>query len=191
MSLMQRTAKSQSTASRERLRRSFRPEQVKVLFVGESPPASGRFFYQADSGLYRAIREGFITAFPILSGADLLKSFQAMGCYLVDLCGEPVDRLSAVERRQACVDAEARLARMLREFKPLILVTVVRSIAKNAARAQKKAGWSGSYVELPYPGRWNHLKTEFLESLVPLLRKNYRHQDIARVINALNSFHSI
>jgi hypothetical protein len=32
---------------REILRRSFRPARVRVLFVGESPPASGRFFSQA------------------------------------------------------------------------------------------------------------------------------------------------
>ena len=44
---------------RERLRQQFRPEAVRLLFIGESPPASGRFFYHGDSGLYRAIREVF------------------------------------------------------------------------------------------------------------------------------------
>jgi hypothetical protein len=39
---------------REHLRKHYRPDRVRILFVGESPPASGRFFYQADSGLYRA-----------------------------------------------------------------------------------------------------------------------------------------
>lgn len=181
---MQRTTTPSSRRSRERLRRRFRPEQVKILFIGESPPASGRFFYHADSGLYRAMREAFITAFPVLAGADFLQSFQAMGCYLVDLCGEPVNRFDAVKRRQACVDGEAHLARMLRDFRPIMVVTLVRSIAKNAERAQKKAGWPGSHVVLPYPGRWHHLKVEFIEGLVPLLRKNYRHKDIARTISS-------
>ena len=46
-------------ASRERLRRQYRPEHIRLLFIGESPPASGRFFYRRDSGLYRAIRDTF------------------------------------------------------------------------------------------------------------------------------------
>jgi hypothetical protein len=33
--------------SEERLRRRYRPEPVRVLLVGESPPASGRHFYAA------------------------------------------------------------------------------------------------------------------------------------------------
>jgi len=32
--------------ARERLRKRYRPSPVRILFVGESPPASGRFFYQ-------------------------------------------------------------------------------------------------------------------------------------------------
>ena len=55
------------TLSKERLRQRQRPRRVIILFVGEAPPASGRFFYQADSGLYRAIREAFVKAFPVPS----------------------------------------------------------------------------------------------------------------------------
>jgi hypothetical protein len=65
-----------------------------MLFVGESPPASGRLFYHADSGLYRAIRQTFLSALPDLKDADFLESFRQLDCYLVDLCGSPVDRLT-------------------------------------------------------------------------------------------------
>jgi hypothetical protein len=44
---------------RERLRLRYRPVLIRLLFIGESPPASGRFFYRQDSGLYRAIRDAF------------------------------------------------------------------------------------------------------------------------------------
>jgi hypothetical protein len=50
---------------------------VRILFVGEAPPASGRFFYQGDSGLYRAVRETFIAAFPSMPKDDFLNSFRA------------------------------------------------------------------------------------------------------------------
>ena len=73
------------SSGRERLRKRYRPERVQILFVGESPPASGRFFYQADSGLYRAVKETFLTAIAPLAKNDFLDSFRSLGCYLVDL----------------------------------------------------------------------------------------------------------
>jgi hypothetical protein len=90
-----------ASRARERLRKHYRPHKVRILFVGESPPASGRFFYQADSGLYRAVRDTFATAFPSLPKSEFLKSFRSLGCYLVDLCGQPVDHMSRDARECA------------------------------------------------------------------------------------------
>ena len=163
-------ANRKKSLARERLRRSFRPARVRILFVGESPPSSERFFYQADSGLYRAVRSTFIRAFPHLADADFLKLFSDLGCYLVDLCSEPVDRLNRQQRRQACVDGESRLTQILKQLQPQIVVTVVRSIAVNVGRAQAKAGWTGTHIELPYPGRWLRHRVVFEKKLVPVLR---------------------
>ena len=157
---------------RERLRRRYRPERVKVLFVGEAPPASGRFFYQADSGLYRAIRETFIKAFPNLRDRPFLESFRSLGCYLVDLCSEPVDRMEARSRQLLCAAGETRLSKRIRQLDPETVVVVVRSIGKVVRRAELRAGWSGVHVELPYPGRWYHYRAEFRLTLVPLLRSH-------------------
>ena len=156
---------------KERLRRSYRPAHLRILFVGESPPASGRFFYQADSGLYRAIRNTFRAAFPVLREDDFLHSFQNLGCYLVDLCGKPVDCLNTAGRRQACRDGEPRLARTIKELQPKIVITVVRSISANVRRAQASANWKGLIVELPYPGRWKEHRIAFEDALKPVLRK--------------------
>ena len=82
---------------RESLRRAFRPAQIQLLFAGEAPPASGRFFYRGDSGLYRAMRDAFAAIDPSIAGTDFLSRFREAGCYLVDLCPEPVDRLTAGE----------------------------------------------------------------------------------------------
>ena len=106
---------------RERLRRRYRPDRVRILFVGEAPRASGRFFYRADSGLYRAVRDTFISAFPNLQKADFLESFRALGCYLVDLCGRPVDRMDRKARRQVCFAGEASLNGRLRRLRPEIV----------------------------------------------------------------------
>jgi hypothetical protein len=142
-----------------------------MLFVGEAPPASGRFFYQADSGLYRAIREAFVDACPDTGEVDFLKSFQELGCYLVDLCDKPVDGMDAEHRRKACLKSEARLARILKQLQPKIVITVVRSIVDNVRRSALKVGWSGLHLDLPYPGRWHHHRTRFLGTLTASLRE--------------------
>lgn len=163
--------KTTASLARERLRRRYRPNRVRILFVGESPPTSGRFFYQGDSGLYRAIRDTFLDALPFLRKNEFLDSFRALGCYLVDLCAEPVDNMTHGARRCACLSGEARLARIIRTLRPEIIITVVRSIGENVRRAGEQAAWSGPHLELPYPGRWYRHRMEFGRRLVPLLRK--------------------
>lgn len=164
-------AESKTADAREVLRERYRPARVRLLFVGEAPPASGLFFYRADSGLYRAIRSAFVTAFPDLRSGDFLTSFQALGCYLVDLCGRPVDRLDKEERKRVCAESEVRLASTIRQLQPKIVITVVRSISTNVERAQQRAGWMGLYVSLPYPGRWKHHQDAFEEAISPILRR--------------------
>ena len=171
LSKSQRRARPEAEAARERLRRRYRPARVRLLFVGESPPASGRFFYQADSGLYRAIRRTFLSAFPDLEDADFLEAFRNLDCYLVDLCGRPVDGLSMEQRRLAWTQGETRLAAMIRQLEPEVIVTVVRSIAANVARAQARAKWQGPHIELPYPGRWKTHRLAFERALRPMLRR--------------------
>jgi hypothetical protein len=145
-----------------------------MLFVGESPPASGRFFYQADSGLYRAIRQTFLSAFPNPKDADFLKSFRDLDCYLVDLCGYPVDNLPGKQRRLACKQGGTRLAAQIRQLDPEVIVTIVRSIAANVQRAQARAKWHGTHLELPYPGRWKSHRLAFEQALRPILRQSLR-----------------
>jgi hypothetical protein len=145
-----------------------------MLFVGEAPPASGRFFYQADSGLYRAVRDAFDRVFPGVDDSDFFVSFRALGCYLVDLCSRPVDRLSRRERKIACLAGEVRLARTLKQLCPEIVITVVQSIGDNVRHSERQANWSGLHIELPYPGRWHHHRTVFVRGLARVLRKTYR-----------------
>jgi len=164
---------SKCAQARERLRRRYRPANVRLLFVGEAPPASGRFFYKSDSGLYRAVRDTFTHVFPTIGENEFLTSFQALGCYLVDLCGKPVDRLPRPQRTKACREGEVRLARILKRLRPEIVVTVVRSIAGNVGRSQRLANWSGIHIELPYPGRWFHHRAAFVRGLALALRRAF------------------
>lgn len=153
----------------EALRRSYKPRRVRLLFVGESPPASGRFFYAGDSGLYRAMLEVFQGADPAIDGGTFLEVFRASGCYLVDLCSEPVDRMPAALRRAAREAGEESLARAITALRPEVIATLLRSIEGNVARAIARANWTGPTIDLPYPGRWATLRAEFVGRLTPVI----------------------
>jgi hypothetical protein len=155
---------------REELRQSFQPPKVRLLFVGEAPPASGRFFYNRDSGLYRAMRDAFQAADPAITDDDFLSVFQASGCYLIDACAEAVDHLGERERRRERIVSEASLARRIQELQPPVIVVLLKSLRQNVERAARCAGWQGRLIDVPYPGRWIRFRAEFVESMIPELR---------------------
>jgi hypothetical protein len=158
-------------ADHEAVRARYRPEKVGLLFVGESPPASGRFFYNRDSGLYRAMLGAFHAVDHAISDDNFLDVFQKTGCYLTDACRRPVDRLDLVARRDACSAGEKTLASRIRKLQPGIIISLVRSIKGNVENAASLASWDGTLLNTPYPGRWIRHRQEFLKILTPELRR--------------------
>ena len=165
-----RSWRTLTESNRERLRRRYRPVVVRMLFIGESPPASGRFFYQRDSGLYRAIRDAFRGIDPSITDEGFLTVFQNAGCYLIDTCTDPVDHLDQPSRRAACLAGEFALSRSISRLQPVSIVTLLRSIQNNVRRAVGLAGWRGPILEVPYPGRWARHREIFVQALEPQLR---------------------
>lgn len=155
---------------REGLRRSYRPARLRLLFIGEAPPASGRFFYRGDSGLYRAVRDTFQIVDPSIHDENFLTVFRALGCYLVDLCPEPVDHLDRKSRRAACRSAEQSLSMTIARLQPAMIATVLHSIKGNVAQAALQAAWHGPCLHLPYPGRWSRYRDVFVDTLAPTIR---------------------
>jgi hypothetical protein len=160
----------------ERLRRRYLPETVRLLLIGESAPASGRFFYRRDSGLYRAIRAAFQVADDRITDENFLDRFRACGCYLVDLCREPVDDLEPARRREARRRGEVELTAKIRKYRPPVIMVLLRSIRPNVLRASGQAGWSGRLLNTPYPARWVRHREQFLETAVPEIRALCRVQ---------------
>ncbi len=102
-------------------REAYRPEKVRVLFIAESPPASGGFFYFPETiGKDHLFRETMkaLGLWPedrrLSKGFDkgpLLREFQSRGFYLIDTSLVPVDKLPRRERRQAVVESVERVER--------------------------------------------------------------------------------
>ena len=151
---------------RQALRLQFRPEKVRMLFIGEAPPASGRFFYQGDSGLYRAIRDVFHEVDHSITDENFLCTFQRCGCYLIDVCGSPVDNLDRKPRRAACIAGELLLSRRIRRLQPESIVSLLRAIRGNIERAASRADWHGVILDVPYPGRWARHREIFTAKLL-------------------------
>jgi hypothetical protein len=161
----------------ERTRRLYRPEHVRVLFIGESPPAGGTFFYDANSKLYRVTREAFEAALPALRrNPDFLKAFQQLGCYLEDLAIVSVNGLPDDERQQACVQGVGPLARRIKPYRPLAVALVIKRIERPAREALKRAGLGDLPLQrLPFPGRRAH-ELAYKAELTDLVRSWSRRQ---------------
>jgi hypothetical protein len=155
----------------ERLRRRYRPQRVRVLFVGESAPAGGTFFYAENSTLYFETHEAFAKQFSKeLADRSFLELFHELGCYLDDLCLEPVNHLADLPRRQKRAEAETSLASRLREYRPLMVVAIGKTTAAPHVRAAlERAGWAGAPLAIvPFPGRPNH-KGDFHAAMSKIL----------------------
>lgn len=155
-----------------RLRSRYRPAGVRVLFVGESAPAGGTHFYLANSNLFRATREAFGRGLDLPTppdGSAFLEWFRELGCWLVDIAEQPVNRLAVQERGAAVRDGVTRLATTLGQTNPDRVVVLIRRIAPDVRRAAALAGLDERAIDvLPFPIRqW---RSTYVEQLAGIMR---------------------
>ncbi len=161
----------------EELRRKFKPAAVRVLFVGESRPAGGKFFYAANSNLFFATREAFAAVYGMAcpDREEFLEFFQAKGCYLDDLCESPVNRgMSPKEREREHEKGILPLAERLTAYDPKAVVIVMLGVVPPVCRALQEAARGtqrppGPIHPLPFP-RPEH-KARYVRELTTALLK--------------------
>jgi len=156
----------------EDVRHSYKPGDIRVLFVGESPPSGGTFFYKADSNLSRYTQQAFSVTFNTAfeSGEDFLRCFQELGCYLDDLCLFPVNRTVAAERNCHRARGVEALAVRMRVASPNAIIVVMRAIRRYVKQARCHAGLESvpvHFVSFPAQGH----QQRYVAELVGLLRQ--------------------
>jgi len=114
-----------------RLRNAYIPAEIKIIFVLESPPASGRYFYNPDGptteALFGAMMRDVVEMTPTCK-ADGLKEFAARGYFLVDATYTPVNRLSDKEKEATTLcDFEALVADLRQYAKPETSIVLVKA----------------------------------------------------------------
>jgi hypothetical protein len=156
----------------ESLRHAYKPARVRWLFIGESPPANGTFFYKADSNLSRYTQQAFSIALErkFADGKEFLDSFKAQGCYLIDLCDHPINHLPESEREEQRRRGATSLPERIAEHLPQASIVVMKAIAKYVQPAIGQAGLADlpCYV-LPFPAMGNQKR--YVERLVAVLRE--------------------
>jgi hypothetical protein len=147
----------------EELRLSFRPDPITVLFMGESPPRSGKFLYEGNTALYRAMKSAFNWE------GDFLSEFKAKGFYFDDLSLVPVNGMNPRERKMQCEASVASLTTRLKEYKPAAIVIIGRSIDKLIRKAVDKAGLDLPIHGTTYPGRFQTLRDRFQDEMTIII----------------------
>jgi hypothetical protein len=151
----------------EKVRRSFRPQRITTLFVGESPPHSGVFFYKCDSQLYFRVKEAFG------NGENFLSEFRARGFFLDDLVLHSINQIKEKnERNEHRWKGVPLLARRMKDYRPGAVVALMRAIEPMVVDAMAQAG----LPSIP------HYVTHF-----PIFPKNVKafKQELAEIIPKL------
>jgi hypothetical protein len=155
-----------SEAEIAQVRERYRPLRITVLFVGESPPSNGNFFYFGNNDLLRHMRSA-IGAPPDGDGA-FLDGFKARGWFLDDLVMEPIDDLSKAERDKRCRDARSNLAARIMKYQPQAIISILSRIQDDVEIAANMAGSRASLFAVPFPGNgWQTRFREGIERILP------------------------
>lgn len=154
---------------RESIRRNFRPSKIKILFVGESPPANGAFFYTGSPMTnYMAQVFAQVCDKEFQSSNDFLSFFKTEGCYLDDLSYAPVDNIiSPRERRHAVSSCVGALAERMKDYEPEHVIAVLMSIEAPVRKAAQIAKLQVPVHAVPFPGQ--HHQTRFVAELSEIL----------------------
>lgn len=155
----------------EEIRKAYLPSSVRILLVAESPPSSGKFFYN-DSDMTRYTMKAFEKAFGLKfdNTGHFLEYFRDCGCYLDDLTETPVNNLPSIKREQLLQSGIPCLSERIKRMQPTVVVTVLKKIEAQVQEAINKAGIRTEAYTLPFPG--NGHQNKYIESLAEILKQH-------------------
>jgi hypothetical protein len=159
----------------EAIRRRFRPDKIRLLFIGESPPANGHFFY-VKSGMTTFTSRAFEKAHGVTfkNSSDFLEYFKACGCFLDDLSKTPVDNLPKLERERQLRENVNDLSQRIGESDPAVVVVILKKIEGYVREAVINCQCTPRLFVLPFPGHGNQKR--YIEGLYSIV-KEYIHVD--------------
>lgn len=159
---------------RDRIRSEFKPKAVQYLFVGESVPYNGTFFYYKDSILFDYTLVAFKKVYPGIMQVNFLDRFKEMGFYLDDLCSEPVNQLKSKEekkkRKRLRELYEEDLASRIKNYNPKLIIVTPKEITENIKSVIKQTGLDVPLKELPFPVGSQTNADNYVKELIEILK---------------------
>jgi hypothetical protein len=142
------------------------PNPIKVLFVGESPPSNGKYFYFGCNSLLRQMRHALEE--DQSTDTDFLTNFMKRGWYFDDLVRIPVKQS---ELRKACREARDDLASRVRDYRPFIVVCLLRRIRDDVETAVLMADSDACVYAVSFPPQQPRRFREEMRLLRPRLER--------------------
>lgn len=155
----------------ENIRESFRPNTIRLLLIGESPPAGGTFFYE-NSHFTSYTASAFAAAqqrrFSNDNQIHFLEHFKACHCYLDDVCHRKVDKLDREEREWLLARSVPNLASRLKNYQPEAIAIFVKRVEPHVRIAVVLADISPKLYTVPFPG-YGH-QARYIEAMQPIIK---------------------
>jgi hypothetical protein len=153
---------------REAVRAQYRPQCIATLFVGESPSASGKFFYYGNTALAHNMEAAMLAA-GLGGNGNFLERFKVQGWYLDDLILRPVNRQQRAERCRKWRESQDSLADRIKVYKPQAIVSLLLAIKDTVEAAAKTAGSDAQLFAVPFPGMGQQAR--FRKAIVEVMPK--------------------
>ena len=164
---------------RYRLKQSYKPEKIKVLFVGESPPQKDQYFYDANSNLFRCIQKAFQDSVDPDCGGGIkfLEYFKKAGCFLDDLCSLPVNGMTTPEenrkRNQLQDEGISYLREKIALMHPAAVIIIMKRIKEKVKTACDKVVPKPQIDCIPFPSNgWQTKSCSELSGILKFYKAN-------------------
>ncbi len=162
------------------MRRQYQPDLVKLVIVAESPPTSGKYFYNPAGStgepLFAAMMQQ-LQVFPVSKEIGL-REFQGRGWILVDATYEPVNILNLPKRkREKVIERDYTLLRddlsSLLPNKSTPLVLIKENVCRLLEPRLKQDGFNvlnrGRVIYFPASGQQKQFQQQFKAALAMLV----------------------
>ena len=156
----------------EQLRQQYRPAVIRFLYVGESPPAHGTFFYAGKTamGIFTQRVYEAVYGQTFVDQQTFLQYFCDTGAFLDDLSATPVDHLLRSQRHRLLQASIPDFSMRLQTYHPERIICILRSIALYVQQAIVQAGLAVPVEVLPFPGcGWQRV---YMDGLARILREH-------------------
>jgi hypothetical protein len=156
------------------MRTVYEPKEPKLVIVAESPPASGKYFYNPEGSISEALFSAFMKHLgqKPTTKAEGLDHFKNQGWILVDATYTPVNALTHGPSRDEVINEgfeqlKKDLKRLTdgRSDTPVILIkaNVCRRLEPRLKEAGFKVLNAGRIIYFPSSGRQGEFQSQFAE----------------------------